>query len=530
MINPYRTDIPGVGPFYGRDEEISLLIDAVRNRRSAIAAIMGGRGMGKTTFALMLKKRLLEHEGLQDVYLIRRPEAKPENFLAQLGTCLKFEINENLPTDSLIEAVDATESKRVVFIIDEVEALINREEGRSLLSNIRIAYEELGGRLAVFILGGSSLRDLLSSDTSPFLRTAQWVPLRGLSCENVARLIREPCDIRVSDDIVEMLWEHTGGHPYLIQSIMEKAINLDDPIFHRLPEIIDSAILGTFDRNIFPIWWDNLQDRGQDVYRRLLSQSTPLDRKNWVRVLGPEPGPWLEILETTGIARINDGAVLPRGMFFREWMAHNHPRKLSNSVVLDVYLDKLLKGEPFHLFEQKIVDSMSRWTADVVEFPLLALKSGKTSGNNRILPEQNFQLQILIALRQQGLLIEPEPLSSDRGRTDLKIRWPDDPDRRACTEVKIWGRNDYLDVIDQLLGYAIPSDEFGCVVMIDRQARPLALEYKEKILDAAPMCEIVSMREGKGSSTGPAFVTRHKRTSAGRLRIYHFLLQLPSGT
>ena len=54
-----------------------------------------------------------------------------------------------------------------------------------------------------------------------------------------------------------------------------------------------------------------------------------------------------------------------------------------------------------------------------------------------------------MALQQHPLLIEAEALSSARGRSDLKTRWPAQPDRRACIEIKIWGRTGYADVITQ---------------------------------------------------------------------------------
>lgn len=85
--NPYHTDYPGVGPFYGRGDELDLLERAVARGRRSIAAVMGGRGMGKTSFAIELQRRLHERE-IATAHLIRHVHLTPETFLNRVGTCL----------------------------------------------------------------------------------------------------------------------------------------------------------------------------------------------------------------------------------------------------------------------------------------------------------------------------------------------------------------------------------------------------------------------------------------------------------
>lgn len=527
--NPYRHDVPGRGPFFGRVTELSELSEAITTGKQAIAAVMGGRGMGKTSLALRLKASLEAHGDIE-VHLIRKPNGEPAQFLEQLGVYLGYKLSAIMPVESIAEAVRARERPRVALLVDGIESLIATDRGRALLDNLRIAYEELGGKLGIVVFGGSKLRELLSSDTSAFLRTASWIPLRGLSLGETTALVREPLGLAVPDELIEVLWEQTGGHPLLLQAIMEDAVARGGAVADRLYEAILTANEEQFEKATFPIWWNNLQKRGQESYRALLSHGVPLEQRSFVRVLGAGPDAWIEVLETTGIARVVGEQLLPRCSLFRSWMERNHPLDEPESRINAerhplVSLERLST----HPFEQIVVSSLARWARTVVEFPSSYLRADRSLGNARLLPELHFQLGALGALRQRDLLVEPEPLSSARGRADLKILWPRETTRRACVEVKIWNHTGYQDVVKQVLGYAVPEDEFACVVMVDRQARSLTEPYREECLRVEIGGTLLWPEEGATvpAVRYPALVTLHNRPQAPPIRLYHFLVQLP---
>jgi hypothetical protein len=527
--NPYRTDIPGEGPFYGRNQALDDLVRDIDRGRKSIAAVMGGRGMGKTSFAVELQRRLCAHE-ISAVHLVRSTPATAEAFLDNLGQYLGVSLDPLAVADSLAAAVRAAPDARVVFLVDEIEPLIAAPHGRALLDNLRIAWEALVGKLAIVIFGGSALRELLASNTSPFLRSAQWLPLYGLSRDEAARLLREPCRLDMDDAIVEALWEQTGGHPFLLQAIMEQAADMAPPVIDRLFDAVAVVMQKMLVPTIFPIWWDNLQARGQDVYRRLLGARRPVQRDEQARILGTNPTPWIEILETTGVARSDGTETLPRGTLFREWMEENHPAPAQTAAVVDGFHASLV-GVPgtAHELERLVVRATLRWTRSVVEYPTTFIREDRKGGNDRLQPEHSFQLSLLTALHQHPILVEAEALSSERGRTDLKIRWPAQPDRRACIEIKIWGRN-HADIITQLMRYALLDDDFGCVVMVDRNKRSLADAYEQTILTGQPACELLWTRSEDSPPGCLYFVTEHARPQGQALRIYHFLVQLPADT
>jgi hypothetical protein len=350
------------------------------------------------------------------------------------------------------------------------------------------------------------------------------MPLRGLSLSEAATLMREPLGLAAPDDLVEVLWEQTGGHPLLLQAILERAVELGPPCLNRLHRAMHEVAEERFHTTIFPIWWDNLRERGQGMVRALSLHGRPVEAHERVEVLGALPAPWIEVLETTGVARVESGALLLRCALFQTWIARNHPARVSSGQkASESALGRLFGRLGAGPFEREVVEAVAQWARSTVEYPSWSLR-GKGAGNERLLPEQHFQLSLLTALCQHDFVVEAEGLSSGRGRSDIKVRDARDSARRACMEVKLWGHTGYREVLVQALGYVVPEDDFACVVMVDRQERPLGAVYRAQCLEAEGARFGVEEAEGIAY---PAIVTRHERSGGRALRVYHFLVQLP---
>lgn len=341
--NPYRTDYPGAGSFYGRAGEMTGLVEAMRTGRQSLAAVMGGRGMGKTSLALRVHQTLSSEAGL-GVHIIRKAAADPADFFGQIAVRLGARLDVSLPVESMVEAVRKAPSDRVVLLIDEIDGLLGTEQGRSLVESLRIAWEELSGELGLAVLGGSALRRLLAQGNSPFLRAARWIPLKGLSRDEAAALIREPMNLDVTDTLVEVLWEQTGGHPFLLQATLERAAALGGNVVERLPEALGYVAEERLSPTLFPIWWDNLGELGQEVYRALLAHPKPLERHEQASILGKASHASIELLETTGVARLHNDQLLPRCELFRAWVEENHPRSSSGAPLSDRKLPEMLRA------------------------------------------------------------------------------------------------------------------------------------------------------------------------------------------
>lgn len=522
----FRTDLPDVEHFAGRAHEIAKLVGAMTEGVDSIAAVMGGRGMGKSSLLRRVERELDGHP----VKVVRIDAPGPAAaMLAQLTKALQVDLQPYAIEDGLRSAIQAW-NLPIGLLIDEAESLIVDPEGISLLNNLRSAYENLGGLLRVAVFGGTGLRRLLKDNVSPFLRACRrWCKLRGLSRAEVVEFLNLSDGPALPESSIELLWEQTNGHPLLLREtlgrLVDEAARTGRPAELVLPEVLRALELDEGLRSdLFPMWWDNLEEDGQQMYRRLLRCKTPVRRYERARLLGEMPDVWLPVLESTGVARDDGEHVLPRCELFRSWVLENIPEEEPPPLA---QVSWIAPGADD--FEQGVIAAVAQWVRGVLEFPLFAIRADlkAKAGNQRLQQEVHFQLGLLLALRQRGWIAEPEPLSGTyESYTDIKVREREASDRRACIECKIWGRAHHKDVVSQVMGNAVPSDAFAVVVMVDRFERPLAPAYHEECLGEAAA---LFPRPGEASSAEatPAFVTEHPRPGGVPLRVYHFLLQLP---
>lgn len=98
--NPYAES---PGPFSGRAQELETLERELLRGRGALAAIMAGRGMGKTRLARELCERLHAVATCETHYWPRTP-GEPGDFLSKLGRDFGREFSGTLFVDDVIEA------------------------------------------------------------------------------------------------------------------------------------------------------------------------------------------------------------------------------------------------------------------------------------------------------------------------------------------------------------------------------------------------------------------------------------------
>jgi hypothetical protein len=522
--NPYRADRLAEALFVGREALLSELCAAARSGRNAVRAVMGGRGMGKTSLARQIEIRL----AADALTMIVAGDARA--VMSQIGTALRVDLTAEDSVRRLIVA--AHQQGSVAIVIDEIEKLLDDPEGVSLLENLRHAYERRRAdqKLAIFVLGGTAVRDLLQGHASPFLRIAGgFHTLAGLERDEVASLLRLPLDLDIPDAVVDALWIETGGHPWLLQMFMEHAVDAAPSraeVAAQLPAGIQKAE-PRLHEIAFPIWWERLRARGQDVYRILARQKSAVPRDSWVRRFGDDPQPWLHVLASTGVAVLDDEAVIARGTLFQRWVEQSYPARPMEPAPAHDALGTWLTDVGVDPFEHLVVRALGAWARATVEFPAAALKQDAhvRAGNDGLSPEAFFQMHAIVALLQheRDITAEPEALSMrPRGRSDIKVRSRHDVTRRACVELKIYGRDDG-GVVRQVIGYAAPGDTFAAIVSVDRYQRPLRQAFEGACFEGAVPA---ATREAPAGVVYPAFFTEHARESGDPLRVWHFLVQL----
>lgn len=523
--NPYRADRIAEALFVGREALITELCTVVCSGRSAVRAVMGGRGMGKSSLTKQLELRLAPHA------LTVVASGRAQRTAAQIGEALGVDLGVINPASAIVAVIKRHPRGRVVIIMDEVEHLLGDPTGRGLLDNLREAYERADGKLALFVLGSTAVRDLLEDQASPFLRImgAGVHVLRGLERHETAKLLRVPLGLDIPDNMVDALWAETAGHPWLLQMFMEYAVDaassLTDVVVH-IPAAIRKAEGRLHDVGFRP-WWSNFRERGQDVYRRVIRRTSAVPRSEWVHCFGPDPRPWLDVLASTGVVLLDEEAVIARGALFQRWVEQNHPELWPADVPGPDELNTWLHSVGADTFEQLVVRALAMWARATAEFPAAALRQDAhaRADNGGLHPEAFFQMHAIVALLQHehDLIAEPEATSmKPAGRSDIKVRSRRDPARRACIEFKIFGRED-KQVVKQVIGYAAQSDTFAAVVTIDRCKRALRPAFEERCFTGA---DPTTKGDAPPAVIHPAFYTEHTRDGWRPLRVWHFLVQL----
>lgn len=525
--NPYRGDRLST-VFVGRDAILSDL-EATILRRGAICPVMGGRGIGKSAISRKLEERLAER------VLVVRVEGGVEDVERSL-TSRWSEFRAADFVVSLEAIVRDPTTKPVLLVLDEVERILTDGRGIGLLDNLRKVFDDTDGRFSVVVFGGTELRSLLKDSASPFLGKALLRVLTGLSRDEIAQLVRAPLNETVADDVIDALWAETAGHPRVLQHVMEHAVDRwqdasrADSLRVLEPYVLDALVevrRTWLECELYRQWWQNLREGGQRIYRLLLRALDPLPRSDWVKQLGDDPVPWVEVLESTGVAAGGASGLLPRGSGFAAWVRENHPERPLSGAPSDPPLATWLSALSLGAFERDVVMSLARWARRSVEFPGLLLKARGERGNDGILSEHSVRLSALMALTQHDAFatVEAEALSAhSEKRSDLKLRARDAPDTRACLEFKIYQRTGYKTVVRQAIGYAIPSDTFTAVITVDRTGKTLS-DYEQHCFDGASPLRRTEAAPGLEQ---PMLLTEHERSNAGAIRVWHFLLRLPT--
>lgn len=114
------------------------------------------------------------------------------------------------------------------------------------------------------------------------------------------------------------------------------------------------------------------------------------------------------------------------------------------------------------------------------------------------------------------------------GLADIRIQSARKPTDSIVFEFKIWGRNDYLEVVRQVLRYVTPFENCAAVVMINSNKTGLGPKYVERVIEASEsfVPGSIIVQPFHRPSNFDHYSSDH-RTEAGRIvRIFHFVLDL----
>jgi GTP pyrophosphokinase len=249
--NPYTLGpVKGDG-FVGRDEELRMLVNNLRNLHPGEAVLLWGpRRIGKTSLLLQFQQYVMNNEDYILAYVdMQRLSGRPTTmFLRDIIRAIIEAVPDahipqpkysRLKRDPLsyfrgfLEQQPALQGKILVLILDEFQLLSSLvPEGVTLEDINRYFRSQIQHRQGMCIIfsGGGIVDYLLDQpDTSFMLEAARQQWIGTLSPGDARRLVLQAQRrVAYEDTAVQQLVDVTAGHPYLLQWLCGELVDRAD--------------------------------------------------------------------------------------------------------------------------------------------------------------------------------------------------------------------------------------------------------------------------------------------------------------
>jgi hypothetical protein len=362
--NPYIfTDSVQPEMFFGRQEEISNLINHLTGMPGESIALIGGRRMGKTSLLKMLWQWLeirmnepasdplplpflwdFHGANINSVYdffriLTKAVQKKLNNLLGKSLTNTPIFAKELPPPIAFQQIMEEWEKilvdqrgcrLRFILLLDECEQIIGKPWVPELYSALRFLLQEhtTPPLLKIVMAGSHRFLSRVREDGSP-LRNVLTDPitLSVLDMQSTYDLITQPTKNVLSNEVVQTVVRQSGGHPFLTQYIMHGLWNYGlDRVTTETVQNVTSQFFRK--RSDFQDWADDIGASGLKVYE-VLSRTNDTLTESQIRAnfhpIPPDTPQTLETLCYHGlIVRELDGQKYRvAGQMFQEWFDAN---------------------------------------------------------------------------------------------------------------------------------------------------------------------------------------------------------------
>lgn len=524
-MNPYdwQSHNPTIEVPRSEADEISKTLG-----RGASVVVVGGRGMGKSNFLRQLGAVLAG----PDVEVVVFPSPPPD---LSVRACLDQLAHGLGVASGLINCREIVESyfarrgvpERLVLLFDEFDRYAEREgqssahpPGRGFFNELEIVRRELRqlGVLATGSIGVFAFRDVLGSSflsradhywLEPFSRPAA-VTLAGAFSDS---------DRVLPETVLDALLLASGGIPALLTYGYQRLWDLGRlPVERDVTEIfvrferrnrgyLNDVRSSFSDPQLSPAplrVWQRIQDGSGEVSRTELEDLCQAPEAT----LSLDLVDVLELLRAAGLVRI-EGSLLADPI-----VARPIPSILNLPSAPPPVVD--FRAQLARDLETLLV-KLHRASADFFR--------SRPGGDKVLVPEAVFAAHLALGFELLGWSLEREAQSA-AGRTDLKLRRNGAPEV-GIVEVKIWGRNDYLEAHGQVESYWTAEVVAGAVVQLtDRQIGDWSETYRRRCLDPLPdlLVEPVATSD---SPLQARFATTSETADGLEAVVDHFLLRLP---
>lgn len=256
-LNPFRPKDPAPPEyFYGRDSIINRYKGNLRQDDPINLLLVGDWGIGKTSTLLKLQSLEIDDLSVAKIHLplTHEEEDNFEKFVYSLLkesrrnlrrfnfdweiTQLNFEFltiekgaRPDDPKDVFLDKMTDIWNKassrydRVVIYLDDFDLMYNQQ------MSVRNCFQELRRQGCKFMLVGTCTPDIIgfSDLDEPFSRFFDIRDLHVFQKEDSIGMVRHvldksQLDVSVTDDVLELLHEETGGHPYHLTLFMHEIL------------------------------------------------------------------------------------------------------------------------------------------------------------------------------------------------------------------------------------------------------------------------------------------------------------------
>ncbi len=374
LKNPYNT----IGPvssselFIGREHELTEIIDRrIKNSQPISTILIGGRMIGKSSFLWEIVRRLEGQSkgGLQLVSTYVNfqgiTELNPAKIFTQMITSVCSSLNKQLGIVPIRSSPCSSDSYsdfceqlwailnhcntvlgnvRFVVLIDEADRLLNHEWTTDIVSNLRdlINTSDLRFFIVLVITGFRALHNYAVVETegmgSVLGNAAYWTNLGVLSECECRQLITKPLHGSLSEQVVQAVYDQSGGHPFITQYLMQQIWALD------LAKISETDVVRAAQRfssqvKVFVNWCSQFSDWDEKVYCALASPGgfggleTLFGRLASKGNMG-ELEDALDFLCYAGVIAKQDGRFWVAGRLFCDWFLRRHPEDSTDKISL----------------------------------------------------------------------------------------------------------------------------------------------------------------------------------------------------
>lgn len=333
MDNPYSWNTVNPDLFFGRQALLNELLSGLPGIPRCSFGISGGRRMGKSTLLRRIEAELSNSIELWksdgflvipiyiDGLLLPRPLTPSEvwgHILTALEDALSTKFSpeqESLDFHEFREAVqpvlhNVEERVRIIVLFDEVEPILVCDWANSFLAHWRALLSnipELSEYFSAVFAGAKEIALLQHDIGSPLMDVLEWRSLRCLSLSEARQLMEEPIHHEWPDSVVEKTYVETGGHPMLLQYVMQQVCG---GMPGNAGDLTDKAVQKFSSERgwQFNEWWDRYATSiAQRAYVRIPSNGTTVELRALVKEFGQKAAnEALEILQHIGIAAAED--------------------------------------------------------------------------------------------------------------------------------------------------------------------------------------------------------------------------------